>query len=214
MNEIYYNKEFKKEFKKNDCPEDLGTTEVFVVPEAQFCSRISQEDADNKALEYANVEGPLYANRMGGCCNVYYSSKQEGDFYKNDCPDGFKQEIPTHYVVEAGRVYSTESVEDANYEARKILKSEGQAAANASGECKNIYWNERQHGFYSKKCRPGWKGPDKYKSKDAGTVYSFVSVEDANRIAKDILDKEAQEWVEENTRCEPIVDPCEHNWES
>lgn len=214
MNEIYYNKELKKEFKKNDCPEDLGTTEMFVVPEAQFCSRISQEDADNKALEYANVEGPLYANRMGGCCKVYYSSKQEGDFYKSNCPDGFKQETPTHYVVEAGRVYSTESVEDANYEARKILKSEGQAAANASGECKRIYWNDRQYGFYSKKCGSGWKGPDKYKSKDAGTVYSFVSVEDANRLAKNILDKEAQEWVEENTRCEPIVDPCEHNWES
>lgn len=42
MKEIFYNTTYQKLFKKNDCPENLGSEEMFVVPEAQFCSDISQ----------------------------------------------------------------------------------------------------------------------------------------------------------------------------
>ena len=117
MKKMYYNKEYRKAFKKSDCPEDLGSEETFIVHEAEFCSDISQDDADRKAEEFAEKEGPLYANKVGGCCEVYYNTRQEGYFFKNDCPDGQKQEQPTHYVVEAGRVWSKFSTEIANYEA-------------------------------------------------------------------------------------------------
>lgn len=208
MKEIFYNTTYQKLFKKNDCPENLGSEEMFVVPEAQFCSDISQADADRKAVEFAEVEGPLYANRIGGCCDIYYNTKQEGDFYKRDCPDGMSQEDPVHYIVEAGRVYSKYSTEIANYEAREILVREGQAEADSTGVCKTVYYNEEQHGWFQKKCKEGWKGPEKYRRIEAGSVISFVSVDDANKKAKDLLDKEGQQWVEDNTKCEPVAGPC------
>ena len=210
---IYYNSEYRQEFKKDDCPEDLGTTEEYVVPAAQYVSNVSQADADNKAKQDAAENGQAFANRMGGCCNIYYNQKQEGDFFKDDCPDNMKQQTPTHYVVEAGTFYSKESVEDANAMAREKLMIDGQAEANLKGQCSPIYWNERQHGWYKKTCRAGWSSPERYKSLDAGTVYSFVSVEDANALAKEKLDEEAQRWVDENEECEPVVDPCDDGWE-
>lgn len=203
---IYYNKEYRQKFKKSDCPEDLGTTEEFVVKEAEFVSSVSQADADNKAKQYAEDNGQVWANAVGGCCNVFYSQKQEGDFYSSKCPEGTKQQDPIHYVVEAGRFWSKESVEDANREAKDALMAEGQAEADARGTCSVIYWNERQHGWYSKTCAEGWKSKQRYKELSAGTVYSFVSVEDANRIAKEKLDEESQKWVEYNEKCEPEVD--------
>lgn len=209
MNEIFYNHTYTKEFRKTDCPEDLGSTEVFIVPEAQFCSDISQADADMKAAEYAEAEGPIYANKVGGCCEVYYNTRQEDDFYKNDCPDGEAQDVPLHYVVEAGRVYSKFSTELANHEARKILIEEGQAEANRSGACKTLYYNEDQHGWFRRRCKEGWTAPEKYRRIYAGSVTSFISVEDANRKAKEILQKEAEEWVIEHTDCEPINGGCE-----
>lgn len=210
---IYYNAEYRQKFKKNDCPEDLGTTEEYIVPAAQYVSTVSQSDADNKAKKDAEENGQKFANNVGGCCNVYYNQRVEGDFYKNDCPEGMKQEVPTHYVVEAGRFHSTESVEDANREAEEALASEGQAAANTSGECKTIYWNERQHGWYKKACGEGWDSKERYRTISEGTVYSFISVEDANRIAKEKLDEESQQWVDENEKCEPVTDPCSGGWE-
>ena len=53
MKKMYYNKEYRKAFKKSDCPEDLGSEETFIVHEAEFCSDISQDDADRKAEEFA-----------------------------------------------------------------------------------------------------------------------------------------------------------------
>ena len=53
MKKMYYNKEYRKVFKKSDCPEDLGSEETFIVHEAEFCSDISQDDADRKAEEFA-----------------------------------------------------------------------------------------------------------------------------------------------------------------
>lgn len=215
MTEMFYNRTYEKAFKKSDCKEDLGTTELFVVPEAQFCSNISQQDADNKAIEYAEVEGPIFANRVGGCCNVFYSKKQEGYFYSKKCPEGQAQETPTHFVVEAGAFWSTDSVEEANREARRCLECKGQAAADSSGTCVTIYYNEEQHGWFTKRCKPGWKGPDKYRRILAGTVSSFISVEDANEKAKEQLQIEGQEWVNLNTKCEPKSDDdlCSSNYE-
>lgn len=46
-------KNTEKVFKKSDCPEDLGSEETFIVHEAEFCSDISQDDADRKAEEFA-----------------------------------------------------------------------------------------------------------------------------------------------------------------
>lgn len=211
MKKMYYNQTYQKLFRKTDCPANLGSEEMFIVPEAQFCSDISQADADRKAEEYAEVQGPAYANRVGGCCKIYYNTKQEADFYKQDCPSGMASE-PVHYAVEAGTLYSKYSTELANAEAMKKLMEEGQAAANASDVCKTVYYNQEQHGWFKKKCREGWEGPEKYRRVHAGTVSSFISVEDANNKARSILKEEGQQWVDENTKCAPVVDKCSYEF--
>lgn len=208
MKLMYYNKEYRKEFKKIDCPEDLGTTEVFVVPEAQFCSTESQEAADKLAADWAEVEGPKYANIYGGCCNVYYSKRQFGYFFKDDCPEGYEQEEAIYYEIEKGRAWSRVSVEDANRKAAEILKAEGQAAANSSGICKPVYYNEEQGMWFTKDCGEGWTSQPKYRTIAAGVVKSFVSIEDANNKAKEKLANDGQEWVDYNMKCTPINDFC------
>lgn len=212
---IYWNKEYKSSFKRDNCPEDLGSTEVFVVPEGQFVSRVSQADADQKAADYAASEGQKFANSFGACCNVYYNRKQEGEFYSSVCAEGTKQQVPTTHTIAAAAYYSTDSAEDANRKAREALLEEGQALADANGECLPIYWNTRQHGWFSKKCREGWKAPEKYMSIDAGKVYSFVGVDDANDKAMHKLTMESRKWVEENTECYPDRTEEEENdyWE-
>lgn len=207
MKKMYYNQTYQKLFRKTDCPADLGSEEMFIVPEAQFCSDISQADADRKAEEYAEAQGPAYANRVGGCCEIYYNTRQEADFYKQNCPSGMASE-PVHYVVESGTLYSKYSTELANAEAWKRLIEEGQAAANSNGVCKTVYLNEEQHGWFRKRCRDGWAGPEKYYRIYAGSVSSFISVEDANNKAREMLMEEGQRWVNENTKCEPVVDNC------
>ena len=161
---IYYNKEYRKSFKKDNCPEDLGTTEEFVVEEGQFVSRISQADADRQAEEYAEKEGQKFANNFGGCCHVYYNRKAEGDFYSSKCTGDTRQKNPTHYTVEAGRFYSTDSPADADKMAEKALAEEGQAAADNNGQCAPIYWNNRQHGWYTKVCPDHWESKPRYMS--------------------------------------------------
>lgn len=209
---IYYNKEYKQSFKKDDCPEDLGTTEEFTVEEGQFVSRISQADADRQAKEYAEKEGQKFANNYGGCCKIYYNRRIEGLFYSQKCGDGTKQQKPTTYIIEAGRFFSKESSADADRMAEEALAKEGQAAADAGGECLPVYWNTRQHGWYEKKCPEHWESKPHYFSMDAGEVYSFVSEEDADRKAKELLDERSQAWVNENEKCNP-VHPCETEWE-
>ena len=84
------------------------------------------------------------------------------------------------------------------------LAEEGQAAADNNGQCAPIYWNNRQHGWYTKVCPDHWESKPRYMSIDAGEVYSFVSVEDADRLAKEKLDEEAEEAYrkELKARCE------------
>ena len=70
MKKMYYNKEYRKDFKKSDCPEDLGSEETFIVHEAEFCSDISQDDADRKAEECTEKEGPSCAHKGLSCSKV------------------------------------------------------------------------------------------------------------------------------------------------
>lgn len=206
MKEVYYNTTYQKAFKKNNCPEDLGSTELFVVPEAQFSSYVSQSDADRQAMEYAEAEGQSFANRFGRCCEVFYNQKQEGDFYRS-CEEGMAQEEPTHYVIPSGTVDSLYDTEDANFKAEMMLKEKGQAEADKNGICKTLYYSEEQHGWFHKECRDGYRGPDKYRRLEAGAATSFISLEDANEKAREILDKEGQDYVDYYTKCEPI-DSC------
>lgn len=208
---MYYNSKKCREFKKQDCPEDLGSMEEFCVEEAQFVSSVSQEEADKRAEEWLSREGQANANRIGGCCRVYYSQEMSGEFYSKNCEEGYMQEDPTVYKLEEGAVISTESQTDADFRALMKLKKEGQAKADAEGECKPIYWNERQKGWFKRSCPYGYISEEKYFSISAGQVYSFVSVEDANLKAKEKLEADAMEYVNTYIECKPENSRCDED---
>lgn len=200
---IYYSKEYSKLFKKQDCPEDLGSEELFTVPEAQFTSTVSQEDANRKAEEWAETEGQLYANRVGGCCMVYYSDEVSGEFRRCDCPEGEAQDEPVIHSLPSGAYVSKFSKDDANFWATEQLKREGFEKAKKEGVCKTLYYSKPVRGWYKRKCAEGWDAEEKFYRFPAGHTTSFISEEDATEKAKAELDAFATYDVRYCTECFP-----------
>ncbi|MBX9783443.1 MAG: hypothetical protein K2X48_09135 [Chitinophagaceae bacterium] len=67
---IFYNEWQSGSFTKNNCSagEQGGTVNYFVQP-GMFSSTISQQDANQKALNAINANGQNYANQTGNCCS-------------------------------------------------------------------------------------------------------------------------------------------------
>lgn len=132
----WYNDRKSKMFQKTDCEvTEVGSTVEYVVEAGRFSSSVSKEDANQKALEALEAEGPGYANEHGTCeTNLWYNVEQSKVFYKNDCEDGFIG-APYTYTVEAGKYTSGVSQEDANRKALDDIDKNGQGQANLNGEC-------------------------------------------------------------------------------
>ena len=132
----WYNDRKSKMFQKTDCEvTEVGSMVEYVVEAGRFSSSISKEDANRKALEALEEEGPGYANEHGTCeTNLWYNTEKEKVFYKNDCEDGFVG-APYTYRVEAGKYTSDVSQEDADQKALDDIERNGQNQANLNGEC-------------------------------------------------------------------------------
>lgn len=132
----WYNDRKSKMFQKTDCEvTEVGSTVEYVVEAGRFSSSVSKEDANRKALEALEAEGPGYANEHGTCeTNLWYSVEKSKVFYKNDCEDGFIG-APYTYTVEAGKYTSGVSQEDADRKALDDIDKNGQGQANLNGEC-------------------------------------------------------------------------------
>ena len=132
----WYNDRKSKMFQKTDCEvTEVGSTVEYVVEAGRFSSSVSKEDANRKALEALEAEGPGYANEHGTCeTNLWYSAEKSKVFYKNDCEDGFIG-APYTYTVEAGKYTSGVSQEDADRKALDDIDKNGQGQANLDGEC-------------------------------------------------------------------------------
>ena len=132
----WYNDRKSKMFQKTDCEvTEVGSMVEYVVEAGRFSSSVSKEDANQKALEALEAEGPGYANEHGTCeTNLWYNVEKSKVFYKNDCEDGF---IGAHYTytVEAGKYTSDVSQEDADQKALDDIEKNGQDQANLNGEC-------------------------------------------------------------------------------
>lgn len=69
----YYNKTQTKTFRKNDCTPQtpptvaIGSEVTYTVDAGKYISAISQEDADQKALDEINRKGQAHANKYGTC---------------------------------------------------------------------------------------------------------------------------------------------------
>lgn len=132
----WYNDRKSKMFQKTDCEvTEVGSTVEYVVEAGRFSSSVSKEDANQKALEALEAEGPGYANEHGTCeTNLWYNVEKSKVFYKNDCEDGFIG-APYTYTVGAGKYTSGVSQEDADRKALDDIDKNGQGQANLNGEC-------------------------------------------------------------------------------
>lgn len=132
----WYNDRKSKMFQKTDCEvTEVGSMVEYVVEAGRFSSSVSKEDANQKALDALEAEGPGYANEHGTCeINLWYNVEKSKVFYKNDCEDGFIG-APYTYTVEAGKYTSDVSQEDADKKALDDIERNGQEQANLNGEC-------------------------------------------------------------------------------
>lgn len=132
----WYNDRKSKMFQKTDCEvTEVGSMVEYVVEAGRFSSSVSKEDANQKALDALEAEGPGYANEHGTCeTNLWYNVEKSKVFYKNDCEDGFIG-APYTYTVEAGKYISDVSQEDADKKALDDIERNGQEQANLDGEC-------------------------------------------------------------------------------
>ena len=132
----WYNDRKSKMFQKTDCEvTEVGSMVEYVVEAGRFSSSVSKEDANQKALDALEAEGPGYANEHGTCeTNLWYNVEKSKVFYKNDCEDGFIG-APYTYTVEAGKYTSDVSREDADKKALDDIEKNGQEQANLNGEC-------------------------------------------------------------------------------
>lgn len=132
----WYNDRKSKMFQKTDCEvAEVGSMVEYVVEAGRFSSSVSKEDANQKALDALEAEGPGYANEHGTCeTNLWYNVEKSKVFYKNNCEDGFIG-APYTYTVEAGKYTSDVSQEDADKKALDDIERNGQEQANLNGEC-------------------------------------------------------------------------------
>lgn len=207
----WYNDRKSKMFQKTDCEvTEVGSMVEYVVEVGRFSSSVSKEDANQKALDALEAEGPGYANEHGTCeTNLWYNVEKSKVFYKNDCEDGFIG-APYTYTVEAGKYTSDVSQEDADKKALDDIEKNGQEQANLNGECiedpnyfigkasarvqKNDCDAESQTGSFVDLTEKDLAGyPDAFVSRE--------SQEAANALAEAAMEEQKQDLANEKGTC-------------
>lgn len=186
---VYYNKEQSKEFEKNDCVGGVPCGKViYTVKAKEYTSPNSQEEADNFALKDIEANGQSYANAVGKCKRLYYSTFISRRFFKSDCPEGYGDAVGYEYSLPNGAVISEISQHDADSRALEQAMREGQEMANISGACTEIYYNDKVSGYFHREdCGTGYRGKAKIYEVEAGACSSFESKDDANMKAEKLL---------------------------
>lgn len=199
---IFFNDRLERKIQRNNCVHGPSGYVVYVVPEGEYVSYTSKEDANRKASDDADTKGQEYANLNGSCCEVYESIKLEEYFYKQDCPDGFGDRVGVKYTMPAGFVKSPYSQVDADEEAYEKFLKLGQDYANKTSSCEKLYFNEKKAGFFRRKCPDGMSAKEVHVTIKAGEVSSFISVKDANDKANELLKMRGERLAREK-KCKP-----------
>lgn len=188
---IFYNKKVSQDFVKDDCPANASCGAVtYTVKAGEYTSTVSQEEADDFAMEEIRQKGQAYANAVGKCKKVYFSKYVSHVFYKNDCQEGYGDAVGFEYSLPNGTIISEISQHDADQRALDKMYEEGQQKANQYGSCSVVFYNKEVGAFFTRKdCGTGYQGKSKYYSIEAGTCKSFESQEDADLQAKELLYK-------------------------
>lgn len=140
----FYSAAKSDNFTKNNCASGgIGSSHTYTVEKGKYSSTISQEDADQKAINDLYSNGQDNANRIGIC--TWWNNPQRGDFTRNNCQSGAIATTVT-YPVPANVYSSTISQEDANQKAINDVNANGQTYANSNGQCINIFVTLRDNG--------------------------------------------------------------------
>lgn len=207
----WYNDRKSKMFQKTDCEvTEVGSMVEYVVEAGRFSSSVSKEDANQKALDALEAEGPGYANEHGTCeTNLWYNVEKSKVFYKNDCEDGFIG-APYTYTVEAGKYTSDVSQEDADKKALDDIERNGQEQANLNGECiedPNYFIGKASARVQKNDCDAGSQTGsfvDLTEKDLAGYPDAFVSRESqeaANALAEAAMEEQKQDLANKKGTC-------------
>lgn len=207
----WYNDRKSKMFQKTDCEvTEVGSMVEYVVEAGRFSSSVSKEDANQKALDALEAEGPGYANEHGTCeTNLWYNVEKSKVFYKNDCEDGFIG-APYTYTVEAGKYTSDVSQEDADKKALDDIERNGQEQANLNGECiedPNYFIGKASARVQKNDCDAEYQTGsfvDLTEKDLAGYPDAFVSRESqeaANALAEAAMEEQKQDLANKKGTC-------------
>lgn len=204
---VYRNTRQSKSFTKQGCNPvtEKGETLEYVVEAGKYTSFISQEDANNKAIQDIEQNGQNWVNNNGSCITIlWYNREQSKSFTKNGCDPDTEEGSTETMTIEAGVFSSTISQADADNKALAELNAKGQEYANSHGTCTTVKWyNDAQTGRFQKTdCLATEVGSMVDYTVEAGRFYSFVSKDDANNQAKDALKQEGPEYANEHGTCE------------
>ncbi|HYH15171.1 MAG TPA: DUF5977 domain-containing protein, partial [Flavisolibacter sp.] len=192
---MYTSAEKQGTFTKACAENGMGSTYTYIVPAGTYTSKISQADADQKAQEDLDVNGPLKANQYGTCT---WTNDAQSQSFTKQCTDGGTG--TTHnYTITSGQYSSTISKADANQQALNAVNANGQAYANSVGTC--TWTNDAQSGTYAKQCSDGGTGTIHNYTVSAGRYSSTVSKADANQKALNDVAANGQAYANQVGSC-------------
>lgn len=204
---VYKNVRKSEFFTKNDCNDETekGERLEYVVPAGKYTSLISQEDADQKALDDIEENGQNWVNQNGECLtSLWYNKEQSKEFQKNDCDPDTEEGSRVRFTIPANSYTSTISQADADQKAIDALNNGGQDYANSHGECITIKWYnvEMKQSFQKNDCLVTETGSMVEYIVPAKKYSSNISQEDADNKAKAEIEANGQDYANENGTCE------------
>jgi|GEM_PF-2529038 len=156
-----------------------GSQVTYTVNAGAYTSTISQADADAKAQDDVATNGQTYANNNGNC--TYSNAEVSRSFSKDNCTGGAGSAVT--YTVPAGKYTSTISQADANALAENDINANGQAKANAEGQC--VFSNVYMDVLITKNdCGDGMVGMSYRYELNPGKYTSLISQADADAKAQ------------------------------
>ena len=206
---LYYNTRQEKAFTRNNCDEwHEGQSYTYVVPAGKYSSNISQDDANQKALDDIAANGQQQANIEGECKQktIYYGEYSQ-EFTKDNCDETqYGTTVVVDETMVTGDFRSTVSQADANKKAEAAVKAQGQDVANTKGKCEKIpvFTGSASKVFTRNNC-PGDGVPGTYTVTDRMCqdypYTSTVSQQDADSKALEAVNNEGQAIANANATC-------------
>jgi len=137
----------------------------------------------------------IISNKLAGCPATYSNHAASESFTKQGCTSGYVGSSVT-YSVAAGKYTSSISQLDADMQLEADLMAHGQAYANSTGTCLQVFYNAAQSGaFTTHSCAEGYVGGTVTYNVPAGKYSSTVDQATADQMAIDEVNANGQAYA-------------------